>query len=179
VKKVKKKRFSREEYMSSFFNNNEALEKELKGIPIRAEITSEEVVQEYLPVLEYEYYIDVWDCEARLGKRRYNNSTLQTEIIPISEQAKELFNKLIEEREVILNRSGHYYIETREQRYILDRILIIEGLRDEDKGRCFQCDCYCSRDNEFRNNPYDEAIHNYYEKEWICDYCYHQLEEQI
>jgi len=173
---MKKKEFSREEYMDKYLHNNKTLEKELRGIPIRAEISMDIVIQEYLPVLEYEYYIDVWDCSPRLAKRIHKKTILQTKIIELkTEKAKELFEKLVEERDIIINRSGHYYIETRKQRALLDKILILEGIRDEQGGRCFRCGAYCS-EGEYRDDPYEAELNNNHIKTFICDYCYHQLQ---
>jgi len=128
---LKKKRLSRKEFLDNYFNDDSALEKELGGIVIRTEITESDATVEYLPVREFEYYIDVWDCTPRLGRRVHlGKGAMRTEIVTLNNpEAKQQFQQLAKLRSVIINRSGHYYIETEEQLTLLNEMLKTEGLR--------------------------------------------------
>jgi len=131
MSEIKKRIFSRQEFMEKYWNDDQALEEELKGIPIRGEISESDVIYEYISVVEFEFYIDVWDCTPRFAKRIHKEKGIQeTTIIELkTEKAQNLFEELVSERDVIINMSGHYYIETQKQKQILDQILKIEGLR--------------------------------------------------
>ena len=131
MSEIRTRIFERKEFFEKYMKHDKVLEKELGGIPVRAEITSEKVIQEYLPVVEFEFYIDVWDYHPRFAKRIIKGGGIQeTEIIELqTEEAEKLFEQLCIERDIIINRSGHYYIETQQQKQILDQILKIEGLR--------------------------------------------------
>ena len=125
-----KKTISREEFNHSLENEAE-YEKGLGGIPIQAEVTTESALITYIPVKEFEFYIDVWNCYPRLGQRIHTGrGSLRTEIIELKKQRSEtLLGKLCELRDVMITMSGHYYMETDEQAALMNRILKIEGLR--------------------------------------------------
>lgn len=130
---IKTKTMTRERYMKAFFSNDEALEEFLGGIPIRTELTAEMANIEYLPVLEREFFIDVWDMQARLARRTHIENAVRISKLELKhDEAKTLFGRLVDLRDVIINRSGHYYIETKERQEILDNLLKIEGLREGD-----------------------------------------------
>ncbi|MFX0137745.1 MAG: hypothetical protein ACFFDN_29160 [Candidatus Hodarchaeota archaeon] len=122
-----------------------------KGIVVEAEVSKEKAIVKYIPVKNLVYYIDVWDCTPRFAKRIHTGQgQMKTEIISLkNKKAQKLFDKLVMLRDVIINMSGHYYIETIEQKRILDEIVINEGL--------FCCEGYESCD-EFieRNCPLSE-----------------------
>jgi len=110
--------------------DDEKLEGMLEGIMIRTEVTETTATVEYIPVKNSKFYIDVWNCVPRFAMRSHiGKGQMKTETIELkNEKAQELFKKLVQIRDVIINLSGHYFIETDQQKRLLDEIVIAEGL---------------------------------------------------